>query len=460
MNRAVSLRIARSHYEELRHHLFSSHPREEAAILIAGECAVGDRTILLVREVIPVPNDGFQTKEGLFMQVAPEFLATILKRCRLEHASFILAHSHPFSTSRVGFSGIDDGGEAALVPRLNERLEGRTHGFLVFGHDSVAARAWGPGEATNRPMTHIDVVGERVERVVPSNAPTPAQRTIERMHARQTLVVGERTQRRLYESTVVVVGAGGLGTHVCVQLIHMGVRRLIVVDDDVLEETNRGRVIASRSDDVDATAKVEILRRYAAEVGSAVEIVPVARSILEVEAQAMLREAEVVMCCTDNVASRQVVNRVAYQYLLPVIDMGMDVQLDGNVLPRAAAGRVMLLHPDGPCLECMGIVTGEALDREAGARPCSEDAQDGAGAAPSCIFLNGVVGSLAVARLVDVLGGWQHDRPSERYEMFLPLTGAIRSYAMTPSAKCTLCKELRGFADDLALPGGANATEV
>lgn len=458
MTASVSLRIARLQYDEVRRHLFSSYPREEAAIIVAGECVVGDHTTLLAREIIPVPNDAYQTKEGLFMQVSAEFLSGIIKRCRREDATFLLAHSHPFSTTHVGFSGIDDGGEAALVPKLEERLPGRIHGFLVFGHESVAARAWHDGRDRSRPLTHIDVVGEQVERVVPSNAQRPKPAPIQRMHARQALAIGDATQRRLYDTTVVVIGAGGLGSQVCIQLVHTGVRRIIVIDDDILEETNRGRVLVSTPADVETTDKVEIIKRYAATVNPAVEVVALSASILEVTAQAYLREADVILCCTDTIASRAAINRVAYQYLLPVIDIGMDVQLGDDGTPRASAGRVMLLYPDGPCLECMGIVSGEALDREAGTRPCSDDEPPRTGPAPSAIFLNGVVASLAVTRLVDLLGGWQKDRPLDRYEMFLPLSGTLKSFTMTPTIKCTLCRELRGLGDALALPGGPPPT--
>ncbi|MGH8245543.1 MAG: HesA/MoeB/ThiF family protein, partial [Gammaproteobacteria bacterium] len=238
---------------------------------------------------------------------------------------------------------------------------------------------------------------------------------------------------------------------------HAGVGRLTIIDDDIAEEANRSRVISMTPQDVaQRTPKVEILMRYGQLVNPAIRIDAIKDSVEDVDVQRLVREADFIFGCTDNIASRVPLNRLVYQYLIPMLDMGMDLQRKerpGAI--RAAAGRVMLVQPDGPCLECMGIITGEALSREGGRRPCKDEGGgDPENHAASAIFLNGVVASLAVTRWVDTLGAFQRDRKPGLYEMFLPLHGTMKFYAMEPEAKCTLCKELRGFADGLALPGG------
>lgn len=445
-------------FDGLQKHLIRDHGREEAALLLAGVARLEGKLVLTVREVIPVPDPGFQTKGGLFLQVDPEFLAPVIKRCRYEKASLFIAHSHPFSDTTVGFSGIDDGGERALVPRLRMRVPDRPHGALVFGRRSVAARVWLEGAENSTPIDRIRIVGERSVEFVPSNADGGEERSLVlKMHDRQVLAIGEEVQRRIYRAHVVVVGCGGIGSQVVVQLLHAGVGRLTIVDDDGAEEANRSRVVSMTPGDVaQKTAKVDIMKRYGEAVNPAVRLEAVRGSSEDVGVQRLIREADFIFCCTDNIASRVPLNRLAYQYLIPLLDMGMDLQRSGRPGEiRAAAGRVMLIQPDGPCLECMGIITGEALNREGGRRPCGDDDENPASHAASAIFLNGVVASLAVTRWLDALGAFQRERKPGLYEMFLPLHGTLKAYSLEPAVKCTLCKELRGFADDLALPGGA-----
>ena len=111
--------------ETLRSHVLRNvggNGDEEAAIVLAGACHLGDEIRLLVREVVPVPSAALLHQGPGGLEVDPAFLATYLKQCRSEGLSFILAHSHPFSTGRVAFSGIDDGG--GKLPRVCRERHG------------------------------------------------------------------------------------------------------------------------------------------------------------------------------------------------------------------------------------------------------------------------------------------------------------------------------------------------
>lgn len=450
------IRITGGDYAKLRDHVLKHATREEAALLVAGCSTTDDAVILTVRDVILVPDGGFQTKEGLFLQIDPEFLAPVIKRCRHEPASLIMVHSHPFSHEGVAFSGIDDRGEEDLVPRLQARAPGRPHATMVFGRASVAARVWLPGADSSVAVDRIVVVGEREDIITPSNAPPPETARVDTTYGRQRLVLGDDAQQRLRNARVAVVGAGGLGSQVAVHLIHAGVRTLYVVDDDTLEESNRPRVLASQPGDVrDDLAKVDIVARYAAAVNPDVQVIPIRGSIEDAEVQRRLRDSEVFICCTDNLASRAALNRLAYQYLVPIVDIGMDVQLEGRApgAVKNAAGRVMYVHPEGPCLECLQIVSHEALQREAGARPCADDEDKGIPPAPSAVFLNGTVAALAVTRWISTFSSIGRERVPRTFEMYLPTRGTVRSMAIGDLKPCGNCSDIRGFADDAPLPG-------
>ena len=79
-----------------------------------------------------------------------------------------------------------------------------------------------------------------------------------RRYARHLVLpnVGEEGQIKLLKSSVLVVGAGGLGSPAMMYLAAAGVGRIGIIDDDFVEESNLQRqIIHSTSSNGDATAK-------------------------------------------------------------------------------------------------------------------------------------------------------------------------------------------------------------
>src|SRR5690606_10827998 len=84
---------------------------------------------------------------------------------------------------------------------------------------------------------------------------------------------GEEGQRRLAESTAVVLGCGALGTVVADMLARAGVGRLVIIDRDFVEMTNLQRqVLFDEADAAEALPKAEAARRKLARINSDVEV--------------------------------------------------------------------------------------------------------------------------------------------------------------------------------------------
>ena len=73
----------------------------------------------------------------------------------------------------------------------------------------------------------------------------PSQMSSPDRYSRQTRFapLGEQGQRRLQNSTVLLVGIGALGSHLAETLVRAGVGRLVLVDRDVVEESNLQRQV-------------------------------------------------------------------------------------------------------------------------------------------------------------------------------------------------------------------------
>lgn len=226
-------------------------------------------------------------------------------------------------------------------------------------------------------------------------------------YSRQSFL-GAKSAELLQNATIAIVGLGGGGSHVAQQLAHVGIGRVLLFDPDSLELSNLNRLIGGTAADVGPrTEKVEIARRMFVAINPAAEVHTYAVQ-WQLAADA-LREADVVISCLDSYAARQDLEVSVRRFLTPLIDIGMDVHLV-NEQPHMT-GQVILSIPGGPCFRCLGFLTDENLRQEA-------ELYGAAGGRPQVVWSNGVLASVAVGLVVELLTGWQRRRLRAEYLHF------------------------------------------
>lgn len=445
-------------YEHLRSHLLRAlNSDEEAAFLIAGTKVKEEGVDLLIREVIPVPPDALITQSSSGLQIDPIFISVVVKRCRLEHRSLLLAHSHPFSSHGVSFSSIDDYGEQLLMPKIVARVSDRIHGTMVFGHKSLDARLWTP-EGCHLGVGQVRVIGRPVRTIITTSGPRgPYEQVNQEEHARQVLAFTQHGQTLISRTSVGVVGVGGIGSMVFHQLVRLGVEDITVIDDDLLEASNRSRVVGSVPRDVvEGLPKVEIMRRLGKQVSSGARITPIKGTVLDLSVAKRLLGLDVIFCCTDTHSSRMVVSRICSQYLIPLIDMGVDIQPSKKGKIRRIGGRVMVLAPTDPCLDCLGVIDPALVSREIATDHYvhtpyvqgEEDEHD-----PSVISLNGVLASLAVTEFINLVLGCFERNGGPTYQVYDGVRGMVRLVELKAIRNCGgVCEEVRAQGDNVDLP--------
>src|SRR5437870_3436401 len=118
---------------------------------------------------------------------------------------------------------------------------------------------------------------------------------------------GEEGQQRLRAATAALVGVGGLGTHVAQQVVHLGLGRLVLIDDEFQEETNKNRNIGSYATDLDSKIlKVDVAERLAKLIDPSVEIEKISESLFSEHALVRLKTVDYVFGCVDNEGARLV----------------------------------------------------------------------------------------------------------------------------------------------------------
>jgi len=149
-------------------------------------------------------------------------------------------------------------------------------------------------------------------------------------------------QRRLHDTTVIVAGAGALGNEALKNLALLGVGRLLVLDMDEIETSNLTRSVLFRLGDV-GRHKAEVACERAMGLNPDVRAIPLKGDLRFSVGLGMVRRADVILGCLDNIAARVYLSRHAFRMGKPSIDAGLDT-LNGDVYT--------FNPPAGPCYEC------------------------------------------------------------------------------------------------------------
>ncbi|MFM9986748.1 MAG: ThiF family adenylyltransferase [Flavobacteriales bacterium] len=137
------------------------------------------------------------------------------------------------------------------------------------------------------------------------------------------------SQEKLQRSCVAIVGCGGLGTPVAIYLAAAGIGRLILIDHDNVSLSNLQRQVLFTENDI-GQSKVERMTRRLLELNSSCEIVSQNVAISAINAVDLLKEADVILDCSDNFPTRYLLCDVSLKLGIPVV-YGAIHQFEGQV---------------------------------------------------------------------------------------------------------------------------------
>lgn len=162
-------------------------------------------------------------------------------------------------------------------------------------------------------------------------------------YSRQTALkaIGPMGQRKLKESRVLVVGAGGLGCPVLTYLAGAGIGHIGIVEHDRLEASNLHRQFLYTPEQLGepkAALACEWLRTFNPEIG--LECFDMRFQKMDVE---QLAGYDIIVECTDCMDTKLLVNRAAIKAGVPVVFASI-YQFEGQV---------QVVTPDSSCLECL-----------------------------------------------------------------------------------------------------------
>ncbi len=157
--------------------------------------------------------------------------------------------------------------------------------------------------------------------------------------------LGVEGQEALLASHALVIGAGGLGSPVALYLGSAGVGHITLVDHDTVDQTNLQRQIAHNLARV-GHLKAESAREAIAAINPEVRVTTVTRRADAELLDELVSQADVVLDCTDNFATRHAINRASVAHRKPLVS-GAAIRMDGQLSvfdPRT---------PGNPCYACV-----------------------------------------------------------------------------------------------------------
>jgi len=393
-------------------------PRESAGLISAGWAEAAERFTLCLNRVSWVDPGDYEERSARHLKIRSEGWMPALGEAARGDWQPVFFHTHPGAAPHP--SRHDETVESQLAPTFGARA-GRPYASLILGGSPEAPSF--TATIDGRQVEAARITGDRLRFV--SAADHEGRAAVgEEVFDRQVRAFGRDGQRHLAGLRAGVVGAGGTGSAVAEQLIRLGVGKVVLVDDDEVSDTNLTRIHESGAADV-GDPKVAVIARAAERIGLGNEVIPVEGKITRQGPFEALLGCDVVFGCSDDNAGRAILSRLAYYYLVPVIDVGVLIgSRDGLI--TAIEARVTTMVPGAPCLFCRGRIDPRRMreemqsDEELG-RLAGEGYAAGLGEPdPAVIAYTTMIASLAVDELLGRLFGYAAELPASETLIQIP----------------------------------------
>jgi hypothetical protein len=208
--------------------------------------------------------------------------------------------------------------------------------------------------------------------------------------------LGPDSERALGDARVAIIGLCGGGSPITQQLAHIGIGHLYLFDPDHADESNRNRMVGLTRDDAQRSAlKTDVMLRLTKAINPDIEVVAIPKRWQE--QPDLLKECDAIFGCVDSYIARDELERFARRFVVPYVDIGMDVH--GTPPTYAISGQVILSLPGELCMRCFGFITDQRLVEEA-------KRYGDAGGRPQVIWPNGTLASIAVGKFVSLIAPW------------------------------------------------------
>ncbi|OXX68696.1 molybdopterin-synthase adenylyltransferase MoeB [Vibrio sp. V03_P4A6T147] len=157
-------------------------------------------------------------------------------------------------------------------------------------------------------------------------------------------------QEALKQSSILILGAGGLGCAASQYLATAGVGSLTLIDDDVVELSNLQRQVLHSDADI-GRKKVDSAAESLRMLNPYLTVNTVDQRLEDAQLKALIEQHSLVLDASDNLDTRNQLNKLCFQTKTPLVS-GAAIRMEGQV------SVFMYQHPDEPCYQCLSALFG------------------------------------------------------------------------------------------------------
>jgi len=162
---------------------------------------------------------------------------------------------------------------------------------------------------------------------------------------RQIIVneIGENGQQLLSKKKVVIIGGGGLGSNSANILVRLGIGRIDIIDDDILDITNLHRMSIYNEEDI-GKIKSQILAEKLQKINSEVKVRGIDKKVTKKNIESITNNSNIILDGTDNLETRFLINELSIKKKIPWVYAGV----------HGTIGMIMAIEPKiSPCFRCI-----------------------------------------------------------------------------------------------------------
>lgn len=222
-------------------------------------------------------------------------------------------------------------------------------------------------------------------------------------------------QEALKQSRVLILGLGGLGCAASQYLAAAGVGSLTLIDDDHVELSNLQRQVLHNDASVGAL-KVLSAKKTLRQLNPHVHIDSIGERLEDKALFALIRTHSLVVDCSDNLATRNQLNRLCFELKIPLVS-GAAIRFEGHIA-------VFTYQDNEPCYQCLSTLF------KAQSLSCVESGV----LSP----LVGVIGTMQALEAVKVISQFARP-PKGKLMIFDAMDSQWQHFLLPKNPDCTVC---------------------
>lgn len=310
------------------------------------------------------PNAGDLDRHSPLVEFRPAYIRRALAALESDELGIGVIHSHPQDCAPFP-SRSDDDMDSYFAEEFERFGNGRPYASLIVSRNSHHELSFG-GRIFDRgvwlSINECLVVGEKClreeARQMSSNEFTISEPEPNGTQERLAQLLGVNAPNRLHRAVIGVVGCSGTGSPAIHVLARAELGELVLVDPGKFKHSNHQRNHASRHSDLSVTPapeKVALAARLVHEISPTTKVTAFVGDLLDEAVLDELLRCDLILGCTDSNYARAALGDIAAHYLVPVLDLAVQMRAEDGVL-REQLAEIALYAPGLPCPWCRGRV--------------------------------------------------------------------------------------------------------